>query len=282
MYTTLKAKLQWLFVALFCATNLFSANIIFDMNGVLVTQAGEKSFWAIGPSRFCGSFNPFHIEDTLFDFLNTVIARRPDTPRAMNKKRLLPQIMCDWLAGQLTSAQVRELVTKKLQELAPSIDSQRKVKLMQAIVDFIFTPERFAKVIKPLKQGVKILKKCYRQKNAQGQRAHKIFIITNWDEESFPFLYQNKKIRKILDFCDGIIISGVVHHIKPGKEIFEYAFEDFGIDPIHELTCYIDDELCNINAARSLTNIYRQLKCIHCYNGDFASVDKALHRFEIY
>jgi FMN phosphatase YigB (HAD superfamily) len=266
------------FTLAFPLCNLFSANIIFDMNGVLVTQSG--SFMEIGPFKFFGFFNPIHIEDTFFDFLGSLIPRRDNTPHAIHKDRLLPQIMCDWHTGLLTAQQIRDLIMKKLNELAPAFDSQRKVKLMEAIAHFIFTPERFVKVIKPLKHGVRILKKCYKQKDANGNRIHKIFILSNWDAESFPLLYENDELRKFLELADGIIISGLVGFMKPSRDIFEYAFGYFMIDPDLELTCFIDDELSNIKAARMLNK--RLLKCIHCANFDFNTVDKTLHRIGIY
>jgi FMN phosphatase YigB (HAD superfamily) len=278
VFTIRKVVYSLFIIMLISCTNLFTANIIFDMNGVLVTQAG--SFWEIGPFKFFGLFNPGRIEDSFFDLLDSLMPFREDTPRTMHKGRRLPQIMCDWHAGKLTAQEVLDIIMKKINELAPAFDSQRKVKLMEAIALFIFTPERFAKVICPLKNGVKLLKKCYRQKDAQRNRMHKIFIISNWDAESFPLLYENKKIRKILELVDGIVISGDVGYIKPGKEIFDYAFEYFEINPDVELTCYIDDEMCNIRAARSLNK--RQLKCIHCNNYDFNTVDKTLHRIGIY
>lgn len=266
------------FLLFFSYANLFSANIIFDMNGVLVKQSG--AFWEIGATRFFGFFNPIRIEDSLFDFLDSIIPRRPETPRCMHKERLLSQIMCDFHAGFLSAREVRDLITRKLHELAPAIDSKRKVKLMQSIVDFIFTPERFAKVIMPLKKGVKILKKCYQQKDANGVRKHKIFIISNWDAESFSLLYDNKHIRKFLDLCDGIIISGKVGYLKPSPHIYTVAFDYFTINPDIEMTVIIDDEKCNIDAARSLNR--RLLKCIHCNNLDFDYVRKTLQRLDIF
>lgn len=258
--------------------SILPANIIFDMNGVLVTHSG--SFWHIGPTKFFGFFNPVHIEDTFFDFLNSLVPYREGTPAAMHGDRRLPQIMCDFQSGLLTAQQIREIIGRKLNELAPAIDSQRKVKLLHAIANFIFTPEHFVKVIVPLKKGIKILKKCYQQKDKDGNRLHKIFIISNWDLESFLLLYENKKIRKFLDLCDGIVISARAGCIKPGFEIFEYAFDYFNIDPDLELTFFIDDEKCNIDAARSLNKKF--LKCIHCHNFDFTSVDKTLKRIGIY
>lgn len=262
------------------STTIFPANIIFDMNGVLVTQAAIGTAWEIGLHRFVGGFNPLRIEDTFLNFLDLILPRRPETPLAVHKDRPLSQLMCDFQMGILTGHEVRQLVTEKLDDFRIAIDSKRKAQLIQAIVDCVFTPERFAKLIVPIKNGVKILKKCYRHKDANGNRAHKIFILTNWDAESFPLLFENKKIRKFLDLADGIVVSGVVGLMKPDPEMFAYAFKYFGIDPDQELTFFIDDELSNIKAARALNK--RHLKCIHCQNFGFVAVDKTLHTMDIY
>lgn len=269
-----------IFFFLLCALNgkkIFAANIIFDMHGVLVRQSG--AFLHIGPTRFFGFFNPLHIEDTFFDFLHSLLPLREDTPHAMHRGRRLPQIMCDYHMNILSAEQIKELILNKINSLAPGIDSKRKVVLLHSIANFIFSPEKFVQCIVPLKQGVKILKKCYRQKDKDGNRIHKIFIISNWDE-SFLLLFENKMIKEFLDLCDGIVTSALCGRMKPGKEIFEFAFSYFGIDPEIELTFFIDDEKSNILAARSLNK--RCLKCIHCYNFDFASVDKSLRTIGIY
>lgn len=257
---------------------IFPANIIFDMNGVLVTQTG--TVWEVGLKKFFGGFNPLRIEDTFLNLLDIALPRRPETPLAMHEGRLLSQLVCDYQRGILTAKEVRNLIKAKLDDLGSAIDSQRKAQLLQAIVDCIFTPERFVKLIAPIKNGVKIFKKCYRQKDANGNRVHKLFILTNWDAESFSLLFDNRKIRKFLELADGIVVSGAVGLMKPSEAIFTYAFDYFGIDPDTELTFFIDDESCNIKAARALNK--RQLKCIHCHNFGFAAVDKTLHTMSVY
>jgi FMN phosphatase YigB (HAD superfamily) len=268
---------QFIFLLLFLVKSTFAANVIFDMHGVLVKQFG--SVWHIGPSKFFGFFNPIHIEDALFDFLHSLAPLRTGMPPVMHKGRVLPQIMCDFQMDLLSAEQIRAIVADKLNFLAPGIDSQRKVNLLRSIADFIFTPEEFVKCIIPIKQGVKILKKCYRQKDKDGNRLNKVFIISNWDYKSFLLLFDNTTMR-FLNWCDGIITSAMCGRMKPDKEIFYFAFNHFGINPDKELTFFIDDEKANIQAARSLNMKF--LKCIHCNNFDFAPVDKMLRMIGVY
>jgi len=260
---------------LFSPTLLLPDNIIFDMNGVLVHTQPLRTAWEIGLSRFLGNFNPAHIQDTFYDFLNSIMPHDLSMPKIVNNGRILPQIMCEWLAGTKNSVEIRELVNTKITELAPGIDSERKVQLLREISNCIFTPERFVKAVVPIKKGVRILKKCYRQVDAQGNRKHKIFIITNWAADSFMCLYNNKSIRKFLELADGIVVSGAVHLLKPSKEILDYSFDYFGIDPDN-----IDDEPLNVQSARMLGK--KKLKAIHCENFNFEAVDKTLHRLGVY
>ncbi len=269
-------KLLFLFFLFFSISQASAANIIFDMDGVLVTQ--KNSLWHIGPFKFLGLFNPIRIGDSFFDFLDSLM-QGPKKDYVMHKGRVLPQIFCDWQKGLLSSPQMLERVTKRLQELSCAFDSKRKAKLIGAIARLIFTPERFIKIINPVKKGIKILKKCYEQLDAQGNRVNKIFILTNW-ADSFLLLYDLGWARAILEVVDGFLTSEQAKEIKPNPAIYHYAFEYFGIDPDTELTVYIDDEITNIKAARSLNK--KQLKCIHCNNFDFASVDKSLRRLLIY
>ena len=269
-------KLFLLFFLFFFCKQLPAANIIFDMDGVLVTQ--KNPFWRIGPFKFVGLFNPIRIGDSFFDFLDSLLpGERKDY--VVHKGRVLPQIFCDWQKGLVNSEEILGRISTKLQQLSTAFDSKRKAKLLGAIAQLIFTPEQFIQIINPVKKGLKLLKKCYQQLDAQGNRVNKIFILTNWDQ-SFSLLSDIPWARAFLELADGVLTSAQAGELKPSKAMFTYAFDYFGIDPDTELTIYIDDEITNIKAARALNK--KQLKCIHCNNFDYVSVDKRLRRLLVY
>lgn len=248
-----------LFPGISCADN-----VIFDLNGVLLTQSG--SAWEIGITNFLGLFNPLRIQDNYFDFMNRLRPRLPETPIATNEGRLLPQIMCDWLCGTASNQEIRTEIHEKLKK--HTFDSERKANCIGAIADYMFTPERFAKTIVPVKSGIKLLQKC---KTA----GHKIYILSNWDAESFDELLKtNNEIYKYLDLADGVIISGRAQCMKPDTKIFDILFETYNINPDEELTVFIDDEDSNIKAAQSMNK--KKLRCIHCKNFDYKKVKKSL------
>lgn len=254
--------------------SLSGANFLFDLNGVLVTQSG--AWWEIGPWNFVGLYNFSSIQKNYFEFLESIEPHKMGTPALMHDNKLLPQIMYEWLAGNYTSTQVLTKIDEKLLE---KTISKRKRSLFKAIASYMFTPHRFAKTIVPIKAGKKLFEKCRKAKNTDGSNKHKIYLISNWDAESFPYLLHNEEIRSIIAQADGIIISGLVHRVKPDPEIFMLTFEKFKIDPDKELTIYIDDEKVNIEAAQSLGK--KKLLSIHCKDSHFDLVKKAFKQLQI-
>jgi FMN phosphatase YigB (HAD superfamily) len=276
-------------IRLFYAAFLFgwlslaqSATLIFDLGEILLTKSSASVYWHIGLSKLLGFYNPFTIEKTVFKFLDTLEPRTEQTPLAMHNHFVLPQIMCDWLTGAKSNAEIRNLIEAGLkQKLHNNLFSTRSQKrIVRSVARFMFSPERFIKTLYPIKDGVKILQKCYHQYDEHGNRKHKIYILSNWDPESFELLVRtNKKVQKIISLCDGVLISGHAHLLKPDTAIFEYLFDTFNIDPDTELTVFIDDQQVNIDAARSMGK--KNLHALHCKHQHFKSLKKKLKELEV-
>jgi len=268
-----------LLIASTFSLNAQIANIIWDLDGVLTTPSSLGYMGIIQPWKYMGGFSPFGIEDFVYDFLDTVEIRTAETPLAVYRTRLLPKIMCDWLAGTITAQQVRFKVQAKLTERARSIDSQQKVKLIKAITDFMFTPELLASVMRPIKDSIKLFKKCLQKVDAAGNRVNKLFILSNWDSESFSYLVKEPELCQIFQSADGVIISGDVHLIKPDPAIFHYAFKEWNIDPHTQLTLFIDDTWANILAAKRLN--MRYLVPLHCKKEKISDIEKRLAQYGV-
>lgn len=76
---------------------------------------------------------------------------------------------------------------------------------------------------------------------------YKIYALTNWSSEKFPFAYQK------FDFFrhfDGMVVSGEIEMIKPNEDIFQHLFEKFSITPSQSV--FIDDNARNIETAQRL------------------------------
>ena len=73
------------------------------------------------------------------------------------------------------------------------------------------------------------------------------YVLSNWSAETFVDM---KKDYPFLNRFDGLLISGEHYLKKPDIEIFELAISRFKLIP--EKTVFIDDNLANILAAKTL------------------------------
>ena len=79
------------------------------------------------------------------------------------------------------------------------------------------------------------------------QYGYKLYYISNFTER---FFYRMQKKFPIWDIFDDGVISAAIKMSKPGKDIFLYAFNKFGIDPKESV--FIDDLPENVATAKSL------------------------------
>lgn len=229
--------------------------LLFDLHGVLFKISKKRTFSRLG---FSGFFNMLgyrisghstqELEDTMFELLHrlhgdTTISynetARSGTP--MHKDKYLPKIMCDWLQGTLSSAdimkQLNPLITKLEQE--KFFATKMEVKVIKKIASIMFDPVMRSNIYMPLKKGVRLLKQCKKA-------GHKIYLLSNMDTALIHLL--EKKYPDIFSLFDGLIISADVKLIKPDPAIYQYALTTYGIDPT---TCYVfDDQKENIMGAR--------------------------------
>jgi putative hydrolase of the HAD superfamily len=258
----------------------YAATIIFDFDGVLAESNRRTVLWevlrAAGPAHLVGAYNPFSIERAFIKFLDAIVKRDPETPLAFYNNKPLPQLMCDWMCGTKTTKEIREIIENELNENS-KYGSQKA--LFKAISKVLFTPSIFVRGIVPIKSGIKLFKKCAAIVDEEGTRVHKLYILSNWDPESFKLLAELEPFEEIFSLCDGIVISGDVHMMKPDTHIFEYFFNEYELNPHKELTIFIDDQRINIAAARELNK--RQLHAFQCENGKFGSIKKELKKLGI-
>lgn len=266
-----------LFTLLLTSYLSFSANIIFDLNGVLVKSHTLSSVWQIGPTNFFGYYNPLHFETYLYDFLQLCESDHQFEILAEHKGQPLPPILCEWLNGTKTCAEILERISSAIENNPIFFQQYCPKKLIRSTTNFMFTPEKFIKSIRINKKGYRLFKKCRKLSYHTGQPVHKIFILSNWDAESYQLLKNKSKIGYMLHAADGHIISGNVHLIKPDPAIYELLFETYNIDPDKETTVYIDDELINIRAADSLNK--KHMYNLHCTS--FTEVKKQLRILNI-
>lgn len=212
--------------------------VIFDLDGVLFTTS-KKIYTKIAPHI------PLYAARALFDrrgmnvkkhYLET-LSKIPGKSnlQSFHQGKPMPQIMVDWQTG----TDVFQAVCKGISN-NPSMPYGYK-KLMLAIAKNVFDPQRFINSRTTIKEGIKLLK-------AIKKAGYKVYVLSNWDAQSFPLL--QKKYSYIMTMFDGTCISGDVKMLKPNKDIFHACLQKFNLKASECL--FIDDEQHNIEGAQSV------------------------------
>lgn len=77
---------------------------------------------------------------------------------------------------------------------------------------------------------------------------YRLLSITNWSFETFPIAV---KTFPFLHWFEDTVVSGEVKMIKPDRDIYEYAYQRFGLSD-KDGAVFIDDRLENIQAVKPL------------------------------
>jgi 2-haloacid dehalogenase len=99
-------------------------------------------------------------------------------------------------------------------------------------------PETISGAIQPT---VDVLSKI-KQKNA-----YKLYALTNWSAESFPWAQQNFEF---LSWFEGIVVSGAEKTRKPYADFYHILFNRYKMDPARAV--FIDDNVKNIKGAHDV------------------------------
>lgn len=215
-----------------------AANIIFDLDGVLITTDKKEAAKQIGVLNIIllGK-NP---QKAFFNFLNKIEPRKPGCPLACDPyDNPLPQLMCDWMSNDKSPEQILNQINDALakdQQL-----STREKNVIASMAKFLFgDPKSFIKTKKFIKKGLKFVKKC--KKNG-----HKVYILSNWDAPSFKVLAEQHP--EFINLFDGTVISGEVGMIKPDPAIYQFLLKEYNLNPSQ--TVFFDDRPENVTAAQA-------------------------------
>ena len=125
----------------------------------------------------------------------------------------------------------------------------------------MFAPQRFAATQKLAKDAHRLVKQLKEQ-------GHRIYVLSNFDTESFDLLRQ--KYKKFFDLFDGIVTSGQAKLLKPQKEIYTYILSKYGLEG-HECI-FVDDQQINLDGAAQYT-----IDGILCKNENLTKVAQNLN-----
>lgn len=212
--------------------------IIFDLDGVLLTTS-KKMYTKITPyfplyaARAMYDRRGLHVKEHYLEILSQVPGRSQQ--KSFHQGKPMPQIMVDWQTG----TDVYETVTTEISE-NKSLPYAYK-KLMLAIAENVFNPQKFINSRTPIKSGIKLLKSLKKA-------GYKLYVLSNWDRQSFPLL--KEKQYKLFEFVDGSFTSGEAGMLKPNPEIFNAFLNKFNLKASE--CVLIDDEQHNVDGAESV------------------------------
>lgn len=216
--------------------------VILDFNGVLVKNGGETKIVGIGkfiPYALMHGFScKKRLKNNMFDFFESIECRTPDQAHACDQDgQVLPQLMCEWMRGNQTSATILQKIEKEAQKRAQGLE----IDLITSISRMMFTPELFAQTQHLVYDAVQFVIELKKQ-------GYKVIVCTNFDDETFAIIEQ--KLAKFFALVDGIVVSGRVGLLKPEPAIYTYLLNTYSIDPSKAF--FIDDQLVNVEGARSV------------------------------
>lgn len=225
--------------------NYMKNNVIFDMGGVLLKVSKFTCF------RHLGFKTIFYrnIGNRFVDFITSLQPEfeTPSLPRAKYLNKDLPPLMCLWQKGELSCEQFVNKIKDATENSKFFVSDTEKI-LVQRSAELLL-PENHLNIqnIKP--SGLKLLTEVKNKKDQQGNYINNVFIISNFDSETFDLLVN--KFPEIFNQFDKeqIIVSGKVKMMKPHKDIFQHTIKKFQLDP--KSCIFIDDQLENVEGAQS-------------------------------
>lgn len=206
------------------------------------------------------------VYDVLMNGEEEYLACVPNDPEG----RLMPNCMCDWIKSTKTNKEVLDHALQKANTYPDYINDRHK-RLTKSIIKWMLCPEKFGRSMRPMYKAPALLRDCARVKDKNGKPAHTFYILSNWDEESFEYLYKEPENRKIFKYFKpgNIFISGQCREMKPHILIYKQMIEKYNLDPADCVV--IDDQGDNVRAARKVGMTAIQLR-----NGNYRELRKKL------
>jgi len=210
--------------------------VIFDLGGVLFKTSTRTKLSFLPLILKNPNLLKFDAEKEFYTILDTIPAISADP--VYNKGKKMPLILADWMAGLKSPQEVKKLSDKAIEN---SNYSPTQKKFFYKMSDLMFIPQQLAHSQKLIQSMVIMLKKLK-------EAGYQICILSNWDEESFTYVY--KKHPKLFNLCNKICISGKEKLAKPNPKLFKKLLSTHNLHPSECI--FIDDEPHNISAAKNL------------------------------
>lgn len=252
-----------LFIIVILTTHsILAKNIIWDLDGVLITTnrlgvAQDIGLWQFAKYFFWDFKSPSKIQSKVFALLREI---KNDSNQDLYDTQKLPDIFQELMTGKRTCSEVIALAQAKIEELyvmdATSNNkyfcSVTEKNLIASTVKAMFTPEIRAKNTQLLSTIVGVLKDCIDAQNEDGSKKNKVFILSNYENEIYDQLCTFACFKELFSLFDesNIFISGKIGFSKPDRASFEHVLQKHNLNS--QECIFIDDRIENIQSAESL------------------------------
>lgn len=244
-------KLKFFSIILFLLIfNICKAqNIIFDIFGILITISTKEKIISMGvdPTKFKKLFLNFLSNVPLSKDLIKIYESEYTGSLVSNEK--IPPLIYLWQANKIDYKTALNLALDYLNQLDKKnyFTSKREKKMLEKALYIAFDFETRKKIYKPIPACIEILKQLYKERKSN-KRRHKLFVLSNMDNEMMKFLQQ--QYPEIFSLFDGIVYSAQIESLKPDKKIYKELLNRYNLNP--KETYFIDDQEENIEGAKAV------------------------------
>lgn len=223
--------------------------------------------------------NPKKIHEVAFDLLTRIDSPQHSAyTQATGAGKILPPLMLHWLTGTTSHHEIEKTLTHSFGrwQADGAFSSKRQERLVRNTMNTLFHPEKFAHCMKPIKEGVKLLKECAEHRDDRGNKLNSLYILSNWDQQSFEYLRHSPRTQTLFSYFDThhITISGDAAVLKPQPEMYHYFINKYDLNPQHCIL--IDDQVENILAAQE-----QGLQGLLLENGNYQQLKMELQKLHV-
>lgn len=228
-------------------------NIIWDLSGTLLKPSSaqlsvqEMADYSLVFYLWSGKKDPSTIDLLALSILNLLGEQsgNPSQIIRLHTGDAVPQIICSYVGGHLTADESWQYVQSALRQwISTDPPEKDQYSHIERVLKAFFTPEVIEECMAPMPESLALLKEVVQNQN------NGLYILSNWDTESFDLTY--KKFYTSL-FChfpqDHIVISGWAKALKPQPRIYDYLLNKCQLNP--NSCFFIDDQEENIVAAKA-------------------------------
>ena len=172
--------------------------------------------------------------------------------KATAQGRPLPDVVCQWLTGNIKTAQVRSFLDKPFIDRYPHnfFANNREARLVEKFLKTLADPQALTSTLKVIKAGKVLLQECAEQYDYDGDQRHRLFVLSNWDPYSLNLMIDDLRLKEVFNYFhkQNLIISGDIGLVKPEDDLYSYVLTRYKLNPSDCIL--IDDQIENIEGAQ--------------------------------